>query len=146
METASNSSIYTNLKQIITTLPDRGNLRIYRQLLEAVGAALLRGENPGKLARRIGRKRISKTICLVALSIGEAEKDMQEIKQLRKLAKARPLVPGARKLERYHAAIITLRRLKAAYRDIQLWLLAKKGLEVSHHSVQRYLKAVLKQE
>jgi hypothetical protein len=145
METNSNSHIYTQLKRILTMLPEEDNASLYRRLLEAVGAALLQGENPEKLARRIRRKRSPKTLCFTALTAAQAEKDILEMRQLRKLARAHPFIPGARKLERYHGEITALRAGKASYRDIQLWLFAKKGLVVSHHSVQRYLQAVLNQ-
>src|SRR5262249_459336 len=136
----NNSRIFACLKQMIIDLQNQGDAQICKRLLEAVGAALLRGESPENLIRRIGRKRSPKSIYFGPLTATEAEKDILEIKQLRKLTNAKPLVPGARKLERYHAEIKMLHTLKASYRDIQLWLFAKKKLVVSHHSVHRYLK------
>ncbi|HVV67750.1 MAG TPA: hypothetical protein VHE99_01750 [Gammaproteobacteria bacterium] len=134
--------LHTCLKQLITALPSGGNARACKRLLEANCSALLRGEHPEKLIRRIGRKRNLKAVCLDALSQEEAQKNTVEIKQLRKLANARPLVPGSRKLERYHSEIISLSTAKASCRDIKLWLFMKKGLVVSHHSIQRYLNAI----
>ncbi len=134
--------IYTCLKQVIMAMPNNRNGQVCKRLLEATSSALLRGEHPEKLIRRIGRKRNLKTVCLAPLTAEEAQMDTLEIKQLRRLANARPLVPGSRKLERYHSEIMSLSAAKASCRDIKLWLFMKKGLTISHHSIQRYLNAI----
>src|SRR5882757_175255 len=80
--------IYTCLKQLIMVLPNSGNTQICKRLLEAPCSALLRGEHPEKLIRRISRKRNLKAVCLTPLSAETAQKDTSDIKQLRKLANA----------------------------------------------------------
>ncbi len=142
---SSSSRIYTCLKQLIDTLSGSYDAQVCKCLLEGVAAALLRGESAERLIRRIAKKRNLKIRYMTSLDSQEAKKDVSEMKQLRRLASVRSLVPGTRKLERFHAEIVALHAVKASYRDIQLWLLTKRGFTVSHHSVQRYVKGILAQ-
>ncbi len=139
----ANSHLYCHLQQLMGRLADDEISHACRDLIGAMNTALLKGESPEKLVRRIGRKRSPKLYNLRSMTREEAKKELVEIRRLRRLAAAHSPIPGARKLEQYHPEIITLYQSDASYRDIQFWLRAKKGLVVSHHSVQRYLKAVL---
>lgn len=142
----TNSQLYCHLQQLTLRLTADEISQVCRNLIGAINTALLKGESPEKLVRRIARKRSPKLYNLHSMTKEEAEKDLAEIKQLRRLAQARSPIPGARKLEKYHSEILTLYQSDASYRDIQFWLRAKKGLAISHHSVQRYLQAVLNHE
>jgi hypothetical protein len=90
----------------------------------------------------LGRERHRKEASLVALSTTQAQLDIAEVKRLRELAKAKPLVPGKRKLDGYRQEIMTLRQNGASQIDIKYWLLASKGIAVSQPTIHRYLNAI----
>lgn len=142
MEIKNISDTYTCLKQLTMNFSHQPQMQLCKLLLEAAGQALLKGESPEKLIQRISKKRNSKLINFSPLSFSEAQKDILEIKRLRRLAHDTPLVPGSRKLEKYHAELMILTQAKASCRDIKLWLFIHKKLVISHHSVYRYLKSV----
>lgn len=137
-----NTKLYECLTSFSETLPKDALWHEFRTLIEALKFALLNGENPVKLSKRIRRERYKKEPSLIPLSEHGATLDIAEVKRLRKLAKATPLIPGARKLDPYRQEIIVLRKNGASQMDIKYWLLASKGVASSQPTIHRYLTAL----
>lgn len=141
-EAIPSSHVYEHLQTYVKTLPNHDAAQACKSLIEAISHALLKGESHEGLVKRISGERRKKPYTFATLSTEKAKTNIAEIKRLRAFANARPLIPGARKLERYHPEIMVLYQAGASLRDIKFWLLSHKKLIVSHHSVQRYLEAV----
>ncbi len=138
-----NAQLYKYLEAFIRTLPRDKSSEVFNPLMESILFALRNGENPVKLTKRIRRERYKKEPILLPLSDAQAELDIGEIKRLRSLAKMKPLLPGARKLDRYRQEIQQLQQKGASQQDIRIWLRANRNVEVSQPTIHRYLKAII---
>lgn len=105
-----NTKLYELLENFSHHLPKDVIWDEFMLLIESLKFALLNGENPRKLAKRIRRERHNKMPSLMPLIQEQAALDITEIKRLRKLAKAKPLIPGSKKLDVYRQEIVTLRK------------------------------------
>jgi hypothetical protein len=137
-----NAKLYDYLATFEKIVPKDEVWQEFKSLIEALKFALLNGENPAKLCKRIRRERYTNESSLTPLTWQQAASDMVEVKRLRKLAKAKPIIPGARKLDKYRQEIVTLAKQRASQADIKYWLLAKKGVAVSQPTIHRYLMAL----
>lgn len=137
-----NTQLHRQLEFFAKTLPKDTATEALIPLIDALLFALRNGENPRQLISRIRRERYKKEPSLLSLTNVQAALDVNEIKQLRALAKAKTLVPGTCKLERYRQEISQLRRNGASHMDIKIWLLANKSVNVSQSTIHRYLKAI----
>jgi len=135
----SNTQLYEHLRDFSQTLPQDAPWQTFKTLIEAVKFALLNGENPSRLSKRIRRERHRNEPHLIPLSGTKAQLDIAEIKRLRQLAKDKPLIPGSRKLDSYRQEIATLRQQGASQMDIKYWLIATYGVTVSQSTIHRYL-------
>ncbi|MFT3742429.1 MAG: hypothetical protein QM752_07230 [Gammaproteobacteria bacterium] len=125
------------VSQSLGTTPQAPELR---QLIQALQYALLRGESPQKLIKRIRRERLRKNLPLEILTSRQAEADLTQVKKLRAIAKEHPHAPGTCKLDEYRQEVRALYSSGASQRDIKYWLLSARNASVSQSTIQRYIK------
>lgn len=138
----SNTQLHDYLNSFSKMLPKDAMWDTFKTLIESLKFALLNGENPSRLSKRIRRERHYKKPCLTPLSSTQAKLDIGEVKRLRALAKAKPLIPGMLKLDPYRQEILILRKNGASQLDIKYWLVASKSVVVSQPTIHRYLNAL----
>lgn len=134
-----NTKLYEYLHSFYKTMSQDITMDHFKQLINALKFAILNGENPAQLCKRIRRERYYREPSIEPLKAQQAVLDIEEVKRLRRLAKAKPLIPGGRKLDIYRQEIVTLRKIGASQMDIKYWLLAKKGVSISQPTLHRYL-------
>ncbi len=137
-----NTQLYEKLHAFAQTLPKDAAWENFKMLIESLKFALLNGENPTRLSKRIRRERHRKEASLIPLSPTQAQLNLSEVKRLRQLAKEKLSIPGVRKLDGYRQEILVLRQQGASQIDIKHWLLTTKSVIVSQPTIHRYLHAL----
>ena len=137
-----NFSLCKYLVNCIQRLPPDGSQSALQTLLEALRFALLRGEHPTQLRRRIRRERRAESHSWIPLDDVQAQVAINEVKHLRALARVQQAVPGGKKLDKFRQEIQALHQRGASLRDIQFWLFNQKHVTVSAATVQRYVKVI----
>lgn len=137
-----NAQLHTILTSFSNMLPKDAVWESFHMLINSLKFALLNGENPSRLSKRIRRERHRKEASLIPLSSTQAQLDIAEVKRLRGLVKVKPRIPGEQKLDRYRQEIVMLRQNGASQIEIKYWLFARKGLKVSQPTIHRYLNAI----
>jgi len=141
-----NAKLHQHLQSLRRNLPQADIAQAANTLIDSLLYALANGESPQQLIKRIRRERYKKPMPLSPLASAQAITDIHEVKRLRAIAKAKPIVPGARKLDRYRQEVEQLRKSGASHIDIKFWLLANRGTKVSQPTIHRYLKVISKHE
>lgn len=139
-EEVLNSHLHQYISVIIKALPNDHYAATTKQLFDALNTALLKGEIPEKLARRIRREHSRREVTLTSMDRENAARQVAEIKRLRQITRAKPSVPGSGKIDKYRSEIEMLRQAGASQMDIKYWLAGKKQVTVSQQTIHRYLK------